>query len=79
VTGDITQIDLPQQKLSGLIDALNVLKGIEGMEMVWLGRGDVVRHRLVQEIIRAYEEAENPEGSKRETHHHDRESVVSQS
>lgn len=63
VTGDVTQIDLPHQKVSGLIDAVNVLKGISGMEMVWLGRGDVVRHRLVQEIIRAYEEAENPEGS----------------
>ncbi len=61
VTGDVTQIDLPTQKVSGLIDAVNVLKGIAGMEMVWLGRGDVVRHRLVQEIIRAYEEAEHPE------------------
>jgi phosphate starvation-inducible protein PhoH and related proteins len=61
VTGDVTQIDLPTQKISGLIDAVNVLKGIDGMEMVWLGRGDVVRHRLVQEIIRAYEEAEHPE------------------
>ena len=61
VTGDVTQIDLPTQKVSGLIDAVNVLKGIVGMEMVWLGRGDVVRHRLVQEIIRAYEEAEHPE------------------
>lgn len=63
VTGDVTQIDLPHQKVSGLIDAVNVLKGISGMETVWLGRGDVVRHRLVQEIIRAYEEAESPEGS----------------
>lgn len=61
VTGDVTQIDLPTQKISGLIDAVNVLKGIDGMEMVWLGRGDVVRHHLVQEIIRAYEEAEHPE------------------
>jgi phosphate starvation-inducible PhoH-like protein len=58
VTGDVTQIDLPQQKISGLIDAVSILKGIPGMEMVWLGRGDVVRHRLVQEIIRAYEEAD---------------------
>jgi phosphate starvation-inducible protein PhoH and related proteins len=61
VTGDVTQIDLPTQKISGLIDAVNVLKGIDGMEMVWLGRSDVVRHHLVQEIIRAYEEAEHPE------------------
>lgn len=61
VTGDVTQIDLPTQKMSGLIDAVNVLKGIDGMEMIWLGRSDVVRHRLVQEIIRAYEEAEHPE------------------
>ncbi|MCG3197617.1 MAG: PhoH family protein [Candidatus Omnitrophica bacterium] len=64
VTGDVTQIDLPQQKVSGLIDAIGVLKGIRGLEMVWLGRGDVVRHPLVQEIIRAYEEADSPEAAK---------------
>jgi phosphate starvation-inducible PhoH-like protein len=64
VTGDVTQIDLPQQKTSGLVDALVVLKGIPGMEMVWLGRADVVRHRLVQEIIRAYEEADQQAGGR---------------
>jgi len=58
ITGDITQVDLPQEKTSGLIDAVTILKGVENIGMVWLGRSDVVRHRLVREIIRAYEEAE---------------------
>jgi len=57
ITGDVTQVDLPQQTLSGLIDATALLKGIPGLEMIWLDRSDVVRHPLVQEIIRAYEEA----------------------
>jgi phosphate starvation-inducible PhoH-like protein len=61
ITGDVTQVDLPAQKSSGLIDATNLLKGIPGLEMIWLDRGDVVRHPLVQEIIRAYDEAENRE------------------
>jgi len=59
ITGDVTQIDLPQQKESGLVEATGLLKGIPGLEMIWLERSDVVRHPLVQEIIRAYEEAES--------------------
>jgi phosphate starvation-inducible PhoH-like protein len=58
ITGDVTQIDLPQQKESGLVEATGLLKGIPGLEMIWLERSDVVRHPLVQEIIRAYDEAE---------------------
>lgn len=55
VTGDITQIDLPSGKNSGLRDATKILKGIEDIEIVNLTARDVVRHRLVQEIIKAYE------------------------
>jgi phosphate starvation-inducible PhoH-like protein len=56
ITGDITQIDLPQGKKSGLIEALEVCEKIEGIGVVQFGEKDVVRHNLVQQIIRAYEE-----------------------
>jgi len=59
VTGDITQIDLPQTRNSGLIKISNILKDITGIEFVYLEKKDVVRHRLVKEIIRAYEENDN--------------------
>ncbi len=55
VTGDITQIDLPRRSESGLIQIQDVLKGIQGIEFVYFDKGDVVRHRLVAEIIDAYE------------------------
>lgn len=55
VTGDITQIDLPDGKKSGLKEVVHILKGIEGIATVKFSDKDVVRHRLVQEIIRAYE------------------------
>jgi Phosphate starvation-inducible protein PhoH, predicted ATPase len=55
VTGDITQIDLPENKKSGLVDAISVLKNIEGIEMVYFTEKDVVRHKLVQDIIKAYD------------------------
>jgi phosphate starvation-inducible PhoH-like protein len=61
ITGDITQIDLPSKKRSGLIEAVKILRGIEGIEIVEFSREDVVRHRLVQEIIKAYEEHEERE------------------
>jgi phosphate starvation-inducible PhoH-like protein len=54
-SGDITQIDLPEHHRSGLIDALDRLQGIEGVTCVKLGRGDIVRHPLVQKIVNAYE------------------------
>ena len=62
VTGDITQIDLPRERKSGLIHALDVLKEVEGIGIVRLTEKDVVRHELVQRIIRAYEKHENREG-----------------
>ena len=55
VTGDITQIDLPQETNSGLVRIPRILRNIEGIEFVYLEKKDVVRHRLVKEIIRAYE------------------------
>ena len=55
VTGDVTQIDLPKGKTSGLKDAVKILKGIEDIAIRRLTAKDVVRHRLVQEIIKAYE------------------------
>ena len=55
VTGDVTQIDLPRDKKSGLRDAEIVLKNIEGIEFVYLDERDVVRHPLVQRIVKAYE------------------------
>jgi len=55
ITGDITQIDLPTGKMSGLIEARNILKGIEGIQFSFFTEIDVVRHPLVQDIIRAYE------------------------
>lgn len=56
ITGDITQIDLPEEKTSGLKIAMKVLDGIEDIEVCTLTGSDVVRHRLVQKIIEAYEE-----------------------
>jgi phosphate starvation-inducible PhoH-like protein len=58
ITGDITQIDLPEGKTSGLIQARNLLSHIKGIKFIYFGREDVVRHALVQEIIDAYERAD---------------------
>lgn len=59
VTGDITQIDLPKNVESGMIDAIEVLGGVEGIDIVKLTAKDVVRHELVTRIIQAYEKAES--------------------
>jgi phosphate starvation-inducible PhoH-like protein len=56
ITGDITQIDLPNYRRSGLLEALDVLKVVDGLSFIWFDEGDVVRHHLVQRIIRAYDE-----------------------
>ena len=57
VTGDVTQIDLPDKARSGLVDALSVLKNVEGIGRVYFSEKDVVRHRLVQQIVKAYDRA----------------------
>jgi phosphate starvation-inducible protein PhoH and related proteins len=64
VTGDITQIDLPAGKSSGLVEAKDILSSIKGIRFVHFTRQDVVRHRLVQDIINAYELLEARRGDK---------------
>ncbi len=66
ITGDITQVDLPPGKVSGLIESQKILKGIEGLCFIYFSQKDVVRHRLVQEIIKAYEEFESSRGKDQE-------------
>ncbi len=58
VTGDITQIDLPRERQSGLVESIDVLSDIEGIKFVRFSEVDIVRHKLVQEIIKAYESKE---------------------
>lgn len=62
VTGDVTQIDLPRDKKSGLKDAERVLSGIDGIDFMYLSEADVVRHPLVQKIVKAYEEKNTERG-----------------
>ena len=66
ITGDVTQIDLPAGKRSGLVEALEVLKGVEDIGMVRLSHRDVVRHELVQAIVRAYEKHDKQSEYRRE-------------
>jgi len=56
ITGDITQIDLPREQQSGLIVVADILEGLEGIDFVRFGGEDVVRHKLVQRIVEAYDE-----------------------
>ena len=64
ITGDITQIDLPPERTSGLIESKNILQDIEGIKFVFFSKRDVVRHKLVQKIIQAYEELEVTKNNK---------------
>jgi len=66
VNGDVTQIDLPAGKRSGLTDAVDVLKGVEGISFVTFDEKDVVRHSLVQRIVKAYERYNELNGSARQ-------------
>jgi phosphate starvation-inducible PhoH-like protein len=59
ITGDITQIDLPRGKYSGLKEVMEVLKSVKGIEFVYFNEKDVVRHKLVRDIIKAYEKYED--------------------
>ena len=67
VTGDVTQIDLPSGKRSGLIEAQRVLKGIKGIDFIEFDYSDVVRHRLVQRIIEAYEKYDQTRAAHQES------------
>jgi len=55
VTGDVTQIDLPEKQHSGLLKAVALLKGIKGISIIEFDKGDIIRHRLVRHIVNAYE------------------------
>ena len=66
ITGDVTQIDLPAGRKSGLVEALEVLKGVEDIGMVRLSHRDVVRHELVQAIVKAYEKHDKQSEYRRE-------------
>lgn len=59
VTGDITQIDLPLKKASGLVQIQEILSKVDGVEFIYFNKGDVVRHKLVKDIIDAYEKFQN--------------------
>ena len=59
ITGDITQIDLPSKQISGLVQAKEILSKVEGVAFVYFDKGDVVRHKLVKDIIEAYEKFGN--------------------
>ena len=65
ITGDVTQIDLPTEKRSGLVDATSILEGVEGIEFLYFSDKDVVRHPLVQSIVVAYERHESDSAKKR--------------
>src|SRR5438552_10347072 len=66
VTGDLTQIDLPTGRRSGLVDAVEVLRGVEGISFVYFDEKDVVRHSLVQKIVKAYERYNDMVGAGRQ-------------
>src|SRR6516164_7455673 len=66
VTGDLTQIDLPSGKRCGLVDASEVLKGVEGISLVYFDEKDVVRHNLVMRIVKAYERYSEVTGANRQ-------------
>ena len=66
ITGDKTQVDLPSAQVSGLVQVEEILRGIEGIEFVYLDEGDVTRHRLVKEIVRAYAVADQRRGGSRD-------------
>jgi phosphate starvation-inducible PhoH-like protein len=63
ITGDVTQVDLPSGKDSGLIQIQHILQGIQGIAFVYFSERDVVRHPLVQEIVKAYSQYEQRQGS----------------
>ena len=66
VTGDMTQIDLPASQTSGLVQALRILKGVKGISFVELNKKDIVRHKLVERIVDAYEKFDKEVKAERE-------------
>ena len=66
VTGDMTQIDLPSSQVSGLVQALRILKGVKGIAFIELNHKDIVRHKLVTRIVEAYDKYEKEQKAERE-------------
>ncbi len=66
VTGDMTQVDLPREQKSGLVEALKILNGIEGISIINLNQKDIVRHKLVTRIVNAYEAFDKTKISKQQ-------------
>jgi len=66
ITGDMTQIDLPASQTSGLVQALRILKGVKGISFVELNKKDIVRHKLVERIVDAYEKFDKEKKAERE-------------
>jgi phosphate starvation-inducible PhoH-like protein len=62
ITGDVTQIDLPAGRVSGLVEAMKVVHGVGGISFIHFDERDVVRHKLVQQIVKAYEAFTNGNG-----------------
>jgi phosphate starvation-inducible PhoH-like protein len=62
ITGDVTQIDLPTGRMSGLVEAMKVVSAVDGISFIYFDERDVVRHRLVQHIVKAYEAFSNGNG-----------------
>jgi phosphate starvation-inducible PhoH-like protein len=65
VTGDVTQVDLPRDQASGLIQVRDILDGVDGISFVHFGHEDVVRHKLVQRIVEAYKHHAEETGTER--------------
>ena len=66
ITGDMTHIDLPASQTSGLVQALRILKGVKGISFVELNKKDIVRHKLVERIVDAYEKFDKEKKAERE-------------
>jgi phosphate starvation-inducible PhoH-like protein len=77
ITGDMTQVDLPKNQKSGLVKASRILKNIEGIAHIELDEADVVRHRLVKHIIRAYDKEQALEESRQEEEQKERQRLRS--
>ena len=56
ITGDVSQVDLPKNQMSGLKDSIRILKGVKGISFIEFDESDVIRHKLVKKIIKAYNE-----------------------
>ncbi len=78
VTGDVTQIDLPVSQSSGLIQALRILKGVKGISVVELNKKDIVRHKLVERIVEAYEKFDKEAKAERERRKAEAEKIMKQ-